>query len=146
MIELTLPFPPSVNTYWRHPTKGPLAGRHLISEKGRAYRDAVGFVVAAMLGRSMNLDGRLSVEITAHAPDKRKRDLDNLPKGILDALTHAGVWLDDSAIDRLCIRRGENASGGRVVVKIEAITAQPSRICHGCGGAESKPLIEKTTT
>lgn len=33
-----LSWPPSVNKYWRHPTKGKLAGRHLISEEGRRYR------------------------------------------------------------------------------------------------------------
>lgn len=121
MITITLPFPPSVNTYWRSVNKGKLAGRVLISEKGRQYREAVAQVVLLMLGRARNIDGRLSVEITAHAPDRRKRDLDNLPKGILDALTHAGVWVDDSTIDHLCIRRGENAPGGRVVVKIAAM-------------------------
>ncbi|EOX4019030.1 hypothetical protein ACPH7A_000184 [Enterobacter roggenkampii] len=40
-MKLVLPFPPSVNTYWRAPNKGPLKGRHLISEKGRAYQSAV---------------------------------------------------------------------------------------------------------
>jgi crossover junction endodeoxyribonuclease RusA len=34
-MKLVLPFPPSVNTYWRAPNKGPLKGRHLISEKGQ---------------------------------------------------------------------------------------------------------------
>jgi hypothetical protein len=37
-MKLTLPFPPSVNTYWRAPNKGPLKGRHMISEAGRRSR------------------------------------------------------------------------------------------------------------
>jgi crossover junction endodeoxyribonuclease RusA len=36
MIELTLPWPPTVNTYWRN-----FNGRVLISAKGREYRKAV---------------------------------------------------------------------------------------------------------
>ena len=30
-MKLILPFPPSVNTYWRHPNKGAFAGKSLIS-------------------------------------------------------------------------------------------------------------------
>jgi hypothetical protein len=37
-MKLTLPFPPSVNTYWRAPNKGPLKGRHMISEAGRRFQ------------------------------------------------------------------------------------------------------------
>ncbi|WP_317472009.1 RusA family crossover junction endodeoxyribonuclease, partial [Cronobacter sakazakii] len=29
----------------------------------------------------------------------RKRDLDNLPKAVFDALTSAGFWLDDGQVD-----------------------------------------------
>ena len=36
MIELTLPWPPSMNTYWRT-----FQGRMIISAKGREYRKAV---------------------------------------------------------------------------------------------------------
>lgn len=39
-MKLTLPFPPSVNTYWRHPNKGPFAGKSLISVAGRKFRSA----------------------------------------------------------------------------------------------------------
>jgi crossover junction endodeoxyribonuclease RusA len=37
MIEITLPWPPSVNTYWRN-----FDGRMIISAKGREYRETVG--------------------------------------------------------------------------------------------------------
>ena len=36
MIEVTLPWPPTVNTYWRV-----FNGRSILSEKGREYRKAV---------------------------------------------------------------------------------------------------------
>ncbi|EOX9973808.1 crossover junction endodeoxyribonuclease, partial [Escherichia coli] len=36
-MKLILPFPPSVNTYWRHPNKGAFAGKSLISSAGRKF-------------------------------------------------------------------------------------------------------------
>lgn len=114
MIEL--PWPPSANTYYRHPTRGPLAGRHLISEKGRAYRKAV----QAIQGMPAMGSARLAVTIWLYAPDRRRRDLDNSAKGLLDALTHAGVWDDDSQIDDLRIVRAEIVPGGKVLVEIKS--------------------------
>jgi crossover junction endodeoxyribonuclease RusA len=108
-MNLSLPFPPSVNTYWRS-----VNGRMLISKNGRRYRDEV--VLIARGGRVM-LD-RLSVRIIVHPPDQRQRDLDNLPKSILDALEHAGVYADDSQIDELYIKRAEVIRGGKVVVTV----------------------------
>jgi crossover junction endodeoxyribonuclease RusA len=113
MIVVTLPYPPSVNAYWRHVSKGPLAGRVLISAEGRSYRDAVLRAVDPM-----KLDMRLKVEIEATMPDRRKRDLDNLPKAVLDALTHAEVWGDDGQIDDLRIVRATVKAPGGLVVRI----------------------------
>jgi crossover junction endodeoxyribonuclease RusA len=126
MVTITLPWPPTVNSYYRSPRSGRLAGRTLISEQGRAYRQAVSeSVAAAHLG---SFTGLVRVTVEAWMPDRRKRDLDNLHKGILDGLTHAGVWKDDSQIDDLRIYRCRAATGelviekpGRVVVTIEAI-------------------------
>lgn len=123
MIELHLPWPPSVNSYWRHITSGKLAGRVLISEKGRAYRTSVRVARLDQLriGGPLPLAGRLSVSIDAYPPDRRWRDLDNLPKAVLDGLTHAGLWLDDSQIDRLLIERREPLVGGGLTVKISEL-------------------------
>lgn len=126
MIELDLPWPPSVNSYWRSPNKGPLAGRTLISEKGRDYRNAVfGEVLLTMPPPSARpgRTARLSVALYAYPPDKRRRDLDNLPKAVLDALTHAGVWADDEQIDRLSIQRCEQHKGGSIRVVIAELEA-----------------------
>ncbi|EPM5114232.1 RusA family crossover junction endodeoxyribonuclease, partial [Shigella flexneri] len=53
--------------------------------------------------------------------DKRRRDLDNILKAPLDALTHAGVLMDDEQFDEINIVRGQPVSGGRLGVKIYPI-------------------------
>lgn len=127
MIVLTLPYPPSVNRYWRSPNKGRLAGRTLISEEGRAYR-AAALEALACTDLGPALTGRLRVEIVATMPDRRRRDLDNLLKPLLDALTHASVWLDDEQIDDLRITRGGVRRGEQAVrVSIEEMSWWPAR-------------------
>lgn len=115
-VMLSLPWPPSANRYYRSPNRGPLAGRHLISEEGRKYRSAVQALCAQRGLKPMV--GRLHVQITASPPDRRKRDIDNLLKALLDSLTHGGAWGDDSQIDHLSITRGQVVPGGHVLVTI----------------------------
>jgi crossover junction endodeoxyribonuclease RusA len=111
MIELTLPWPPSVNRYWRT-----FQGRMIISAEGRAYRKAVADQVLIQRG-AKNLAGKLVVEIEAWRPDNRRRDLDNLLKAALDGCTHAGVWEDDSNIVDLRIYWAEHI-GGMLKIKV----------------------------
>jgi crossover junction endodeoxyribonuclease RusA len=130
-IELTLPWPPSVNTYWRN-----VNGKTLISKEGRLYRQAVREQVNDQNG-VQSLAGRLSVSIVAHVPDQRRRDLDNLLKAVLDGMTHAGVWLDDSQIDELQIRRGPIGGMLKVSVLEEPMTPkEPVKLisCSKCRG------------
>ena len=101
----TIPWPPTVNTYYRH-----VGSRVLISSKGREYREAI--QRQAMAERWPRFGAkRVSVHIEAWMPDKRRRDLDNVLKAALDALTHAGVWDDDSQIDGLAIWRAPLIGG-----------------------------------
>lgn len=111
MIELTMPWPPSVNTYWRT-----FQGRMIISADGRAYRKAVADQVLVQSG-AKHLAGKLVVEIEAWRPDNRRRDLDNLLKAVLDGLTHAGVWDDDSNIVDLRIYWADQV-GGMLKIKV----------------------------
>ena len=115
---IKLPWPPSANRYWRHPSTGKLAGRHLISEEGRAYRKAVAQAVMLDKYQAVRMDGYLSVEIDCYPPDRRKRDLDNLLKGILDAMQKAGCYKDDNQFWSILIRRFPIVAGGKVVVRI----------------------------
>ena len=89
-----------------------------ISAEGKAYRQAVNDLVmeAAMVQRYLKQAGPLRVVIEAFPPDKRKRDLDNVLKSLLDSLTHAGVWEDDSQIQDLRIYKATIA--GMVKVRI----------------------------
>jgi crossover junction endodeoxyribonuclease RusA len=111
-FEVSLPWPPTVNTYWRHANRGGTTIVY-IAKEGQMYRTAVQGLVATK--RKLHT-GRLRVEIEAWPPDKRKRDLDNILKSLLDALTYAGIWEDDSQIDDLRIYR--TTIGGMVKVRI----------------------------
>ena len=110
MIRLKLPYPPTVNTYWRV-----FRGRPIISRRGREYRAEV----CATIGRMEPMEGSLRVTIEMHPPDRRRRDVDNVLKAALDAMAHGGVYEDDSQIAELHIGRHPVIKGGRLMVLVE---------------------------
>lgn len=110
--EFDLPFPPSVNHYWRM-----WRGRMVISKRGRAYRESVRSTLRGG-GTGLPLSGPVCVRIEAFPPDRRRRDLDNLLKAIGDSLEHAGVYHNDSQIVWLLIEKADVIPGGKVRVTI----------------------------
>ena len=118
MIELVLPWAPSVNEYWHHNSRG----HTYISKPGRVFRDLVGWECRAK--RIKRLQGRLGLVVKACPPDRRRRDLDNVLKALADALQHAGAYDDDSQIDDLRIYRGPVFEGGALHVLILEISQQ----------------------
>lgn len=110
--ELTLPWPPSINTYWRR-------HGHIIhvSNAGKKYNK---LVVAVVRGRKP-FKGSMSVTINLYPPDKRRRDIDNSIKVLLDCLTKARVWLDDSQIEELHVYRCQRIVSGQVQVEIKEL-------------------------
>jgi len=108
---MDLPYPPSVNHYWRR-----VGARTLISRGGRRYRKDVCAALAA--DRVAPMEGRLAVRVVVRPPDRRRRDLDNVGKALLDALEHGGAYRDDAQIDRLVLERGEVVPLGGVTVEI----------------------------
>jgi Holliday junction resolvase RusA-like endonuclease len=114
MLEFELPYPPSVNHYWRH-----WGTKTLISRGGRAFRKAVCAILAAHGVRP--LAGPLNVDIKAYPPDRRQRDIDNIQKPLLDALQHGGAYADDSQVVKLTIEKGQPVLGGKTIVRIRKV-------------------------
>lgn len=133
MIKLRLPFPPSVNTYWRH-----VGNRVLISKNGRQYQATV----SSLLNRKgiKTHDGDLIVDIRLIPPDRRRRDVDNSLKALLDAMQFGGAYHDDAQIVRLTVEKHQpdpDSPRAEVIVQhILAPTGQAGfRTCLRCDEA-----------
>ncbi|WP_250387575.1 RusA family crossover junction endodeoxyribonuclease [Escherichia coli] len=135
-MKLILPFPPSVNTYWRHPNKGAFAGKSLISAAGRKFQSAACAAIVEQLRRLPKpTSAPAAVEIVLFPPDNRIRDLDNYNKALFDALTHAGVWEDDRQVKRMLVEWGpvngdvslESAPGYECGIRAESGDSEAGR-------------------
>lgn len=117
-LTLRLPFPRSVNTYWRNIGRG----RTILSKAGRQYKLDVQAAVLEQVGKVKPISSRVSVSVWLYPPDKRRRDLDNhAGKALFDSLTSAGVWADDEQIDRLRVYRRHTIPYGLAIVRIREL-------------------------
>lgn len=114
-LQFDLPYPPSVNHYWRR-----VGAKTLISRAGRAFRERVCSLLAAR--QTQPLSGLLSVVIEVYPPDRRRRDIDNISKALLDAMEHGGAYHDDSQIVSLTITKRDVVPEGKTLVTIENTT------------------------
>jgi crossover junction endodeoxyribonuclease RusA len=111
MLSLTLPFPPSANTYYRN-----FKGRMVLSEAGRKFRNEVAGLF--LIARAKRQEGRLALFVELHPPTLRKYDADNRLKALQDALQHAGAFDDDEQIDAVAVFKDEVVKGGMCKVLI----------------------------
>ncbi|RLS54303.1 MAG: RusA family crossover junction endodeoxyribonuclease [Planctomycetota bacterium] len=123
-LSYVLPFPPSVNRYYRH-----VGYRTLLSREGREYRENVCSLLAGRVGQP--LSGQLQVQLDLFPPDARRRDWDNFQKGVWDSLQHAGVYLDDSQVKRAVVEMHPPSRPGHAAVVIRPFTPSPEedRLC-----------------
>jgi len=119
-MKLTLPYPPSVNTYWRANGK-----RRFISKAGILFTQEVILIVKQSKAKSFE-GKRLAISVVIHPRSKRKFDLDNTLKAILDALMKAGMYNDDSQIDYIEIARGEAVKNGKAVINLNEFYGEPN--------------------
>lgn len=115
MVNLTLPYPPSVNTYWGFSGHRRYLTERAVTFKHEVWRIAKQYKVASLGG------SRLELTVVLYPPDNRVRDIDNVLKPTIDALCQAGIFNDDSQVDVLSVRRAEVVKKGKCVVTIEVL-------------------------
>lgn len=105
LAELVVPFPPSLNHYYRITKYGSLR----ISDEGLRYKHKLQ-LLSAINGRDKGeywikqyhpiyKKQQIKVRASCFYPDNRlKRDLDNLFKCLFDCVTDCGIWPDDSCV------------------------------------------------
>ena len=125
MIEIILPYPPTVNHY-------KVIGNIIKTSSGKVYQQRVNspktkrFMYQVWyLWKSIRpethvepIEDEIFLTLWVYPPDKRKRDLDNVLKVLLDSLQQAGVYKDDNQIVKLFVERKEVKIGGEVIVRI----------------------------
>ena len=113
MIKLELLLsPPSVNTIWINKPGG-----RFKSEKGRKFeKEAKTEIKNQYKGKPIN--NQLKISINLFFKDKRKRDIDNYNKGILDAMTGI-IYQDDSQIEELHVFKKIGCGFDKVEISIE---------------------------
>lgn len=112
-VVLHLPWPPSVNNYYKTGRQG----QRYLAMAVREYREATAESISQQCPE-LFLDERLFMEVYLFPPNKRAIDIDNRMKGLLDAITEAGMWEDDKIIDQLHIYRGVIVKGGSVRIEL----------------------------
>jgi len=101
-VYLTIPFPPTLNH-----NIGRNGGRYYKTDDYKRFQSQVGLLWLKALPPLWSQTARYAVAIELIYDTKRRYDIDNRVKPILDALTQAGVWKDDVQVDMIVVFRGE---------------------------------------
>ena len=121
LCELKLGYPPTVNTYYRMVNING-SPRALLSKKGRLYKMQCAAVAAETGVLNMGFTGPVELWLYYAAPDKKKRDLDNVLKAVLDGITYSGVIIDDSQVVSIHAYKGRlNREDPHCLVQIVAL-------------------------
>jgi crossover junction endodeoxyribonuclease RusA len=119
-ITITLPWPPSANTYWRTTQHG----RMYPSKKAKDYIQTVRSIIQNLMFQPFHPGQELIAEYRVVYPaDKRsaRRDLGNCEKVLSDALQAAGLIPDDNQLHRIVLERLPVDGDGRVEITLKTL-------------------------
>ena len=91
-------------------------GRWYTPEATQKYETMVGMRARVARPLKWRMNARYTVTIHVFAPDKRRRDLDNVAKSILDGCNGV-LWDDDAQVDGLTVLRCDGPF--EVIVEVE---------------------------
>ena len=115
MIRLGLSvIPPSVNSLWVNKPSG-----RYKSKKGKIFEETARSELKNQF-RCKPLASSLEVRIWLYFKDKRKRDIDNYNKAILDSMTEI-VYEDDSQIEELNVKKLVGCGFDKVEIEVEEL-------------------------
>ena len=115
--HVSLPWPPSTNALWRYTKRGVY--------RTAQYMAYIAECQVLHMHRGPPFDAPVSMQIIAHPPDKRIRDLDNLSKSLCDVAVKLNLLEDDHWIHELHMCWAEKISKGKIDMTIRLLTAQP---------------------
>ena len=115
MIRLELSVrPPAVNALWINKPSG-----RYKSKRGKIFENLACDELKKQF-RYKPLTSGLKVHISLYFKDKRKRDIDNYNKAILDSMTEI-VYEDDSQIEELNVKKLVGCGFNKVEIEVEEL-------------------------
>lgn len=111
-MNVTLPYPPSGNRYWRH-----VGARVVLSAEARAYKSDVACIMMELWTKPTASLVRLEVHMFR---PRKAGDLDNTLKVLCDAL-NGHAWVDDKQIVEIHAYRHDDKDSPRVEVSVEEL-------------------------
>ena len=137
LASIRLPgLPPTVNHSYRTRPHGP--GLYMTADCKGWMRDVIPLILLAYRKRAP-LAGKVAILTCFAVRDRKRWDLDNRKKALWDALTHAGVWADDSQVDMSMTVRVLDRSLNEPETRIWIWELEPAE------GIASKPRKKRAT-
>lgn len=90
-----------------------------MTKDGKAYKEVAQHLAKQQFSCEP-LAGRLAVFIDLHPPDRRKRDIANYEKLLIDSMQGV-LFENDEQIDKLVIERKEVVKQGRAIISVGEI-------------------------